>query len=113
MDTKKRKRVVATPKLVYLEWVDAVADLGWEENVKASLHECHTVGYIIDETKDAIVVAATWSKTMSNARMHIPKAWIVKRKAINLETKQRKEQRKTTTAMDSGPVTSELQGTNH
>ena len=41
---------------------DAVADLGWEADVKASLHECHTVGYIIDETKDAICVAATWSR---------------------------------------------------
>ena len=109
MDTKKRKRVVATPKLVYLEWVDAVADLGWEENVKACLHECHTVGYIIDETKDAIVVAATWSKTMSNARMHIPKAWIIKRKVINLETKQRKEQRKATTTMDQGPTSDGVQ----
>ena len=85
MDKTKGKRDVAAPKLVYLEWVDAVADLGWEADVKASLHECHTVGYIIDETKDAICVAATWSKTMSNARMHIPKAWIVKRKVLNFE----------------------------
>ena len=102
MDKTKGKRDVATPKLVYLEWVDAVADLGWEAGCKAELHNCHTVGYIIDETKDAICVAATWSLTMSNARMHIPKAWIKKRKVINLETKQRKEQRKATTTVDQG-----------
>lgn len=94
---------MATPKLVYLEWVDAVADLGWEANCKAELHHCHTVGFIVDETKDAICIAATWSITMSNARMHIPKAWITKRKAINLETKQRKTKRKTASAMDQGP----------
>jgi len=99
---------VATPKLVYLEWVDAVADLGWEANCKAELHHCHTVGYIIDETKDAICVAATWSLTMSNARMHIPKAWITKRKVINLETKQRKKQRKVTTTMDEGQDTADV-----
>ena len=102
MDKTKGKRDVAAPKLVYLEWVDAVADLGWEADVKASLHECHTVGYIIDETKDAICVAATWSKTMSNARMHIPKAWIVKRKVLNFEDKQRKAKRKTASAVDQG-----------
>ena len=103
MDKTKGKRDVATPKLVYLEWVDAVADLGWEANCKAELHHCHTVGFIVDETKDAICIAATWSITMSNARMHIPKALITKRKAINLETKQRKTKRKTASAMDQGP----------
>lgn len=100
-----------TPKLVYVEWVDAVADLGWEADVKASLHACHTVGYIIDETKEALCIAATWSKTMSNARMHIPKAWIVKRKAINLEDKQRKKQRKVTPAMDTRYNSEDLSGT--
>ena len=102
MDKTKGQRVVATPKLVYLEWVDAVADLGWEANCKAELHHCHTVGYIIDETKDAICVAATWSLTMSNARMHIPKAWITKRKVIKLEDKQRKAKGKAAPAVDEG-----------
>ena len=102
MDKTKGKRDVATPKLVYLEWVDAVADLGWEANCKAELHHCHTVGYIIDETKDAICVAATWSLTMSNARMHIPKAWITKRKVLKLEDKQRKAKRKAAPAVDEG-----------
>lgn len=102
MDKTKGKRAVATPKLVYLEWVDAVADLGWESDCKASLHECHTVGYVIDETKDAICVAATWSRTMSNARMHIPKAWIKKRKVLNFEDKQRKAKRKAAPAVDEG-----------
>ena len=109
MDKAKGKRTVATPKLVYLEWVDAVADLGWEADVKVALHPCHTVGYIIDETKEGICVAATWSKTMSNARMHIPKAWIIKRKAITIENKQRKTERKTTPAMDQRPYTEDLQ----
>ena len=99
-----------TPKLVYVEWVDAVADLGWEADVKVSLHECHTVGYVIDETKDAICIAATWSKTMSNARMHIPKAWIVKRKVINLENKQRKKQGKVATTVDTGYNSENLPG---
>lgn len=109
MDKTKGKRDVATPKLVYLEWVDAVADLGWEDNVKASLHDCHTVGFIIDETKDAVCVAATWSRTMSNARMHIPKAWIKKRKVLSIENKQRKTERKAAPAVDQRPYTEDLQ----
>lgn len=110
MDKTKGKRAVATPKLVYLEWVDAVADLGWEDNVKATLHECQTVGYIIDETKDAICVASTWSKTMNNARMHIPKAWIKKRKVLTIESKQRKTERKVTPAVGQGQDTWPLPG---
>ena len=96
---------MAAPAIIYVEWVDAVADLGWEDGIKATLHECHTVGYLIDETKDALCIASTWSKTMTNARMHIPKAWIKKRKTLSIENKQRKTKRKTAPAVDQGHPT--------
>jgi hypothetical protein len=94
---------VAAPKLVWVEWVDAVADIGWEETVKASIHPATTVGFLIDETKDAICLASTWSINMTNNRMHIPKIWIKKRKVISIETKQRKAERKATAAVDKRP----------
>jgi len=63
---------------IYLEWVDAVADSGWEETKKPELHDCYTLGFIVAEDDRAICVASVISKKESNAKMHIPKAWISK-----------------------------------
>lgn len=109
MDTKKRKRTVATPSILYVEWVDAVADNGWEENVKAEIHPCTTVGFLIDETDDALCLAATWSYNQTNNRMHIPKIWIKKRKVIRIENQQRKAKGKAPPAVDPRPYTEDLQ----
>ena len=87
MDTKKRKPNVATTTVTYLHWVDAVADVEWESDVKADVHDCYTVGFIVDENADAICIASTVSDKDSNARMHIPKAWIKERKEVKFETK--------------------------
>ena len=92
MDKTKQRPNLESSRVVYVEWVDAVADLGWEQNSKASLHMCYTVGYLIDETKDALLIASTVSQFDSNARMHIPKAWIRNRR--NITTKQNKVRRK-------------------
>ena len=87
MDTKKRKPNVATTTVTYLHWVDAVADVEWESDVKADVHDCYTIGFIVDENADAICIASTISDKDSNARMHIPKAWIKERKEVKFETK--------------------------
>jgi hypothetical protein len=54
---------------------------------------------LISETKDALCIASTVSKDNSNARIHIPKAWIKKRKAIKFETTVSKSKRKKATAV--------------
>lgn len=90
MDTKKTKRNVESTSITYVHWVDAVADCEWQQDVKADVHDCFTVGFIVDETADAICIASTISDKDSNARMHIPKSWIKERKVIKFETKQRK-----------------------
>ena len=103
MDTKtKQANLDTTCSVVYVEWVDAVADVEWEENVKAEIHPCKSIGWVISETEDALCIACTVSMTSSNARMHIPKAWIKKRKVIKIENKQRKVKRKTPAAVDKG-----------
>lgn len=68
--------------IVVLEWVDAQSDAGWQEDVKAHLSECITVGFVVDENKHAICIASTYSDPHSNGRMHIPKKWIKSRKTI-------------------------------
>lgn len=106
MDTKKRKTDLVTAPIVFLQWVDAVADVEWQENVKAEVHLCHTIGWIIDETEDAICVANTVSMESSNARMHIPKQWIKSKKEINIETKFSQSEGKNIPAVGKRPVNS-------
>ena len=92
-----------TKPIVYVEWVDAVADNGWASGSKAEVHECKTVGFLIDETDHAVCIASTVSMTDTNARMHIPKAWIKNRRKISIEAKQRKSKRKNLPAVGTGP----------
>ena len=77
--------MATTPKIIQVSWIDAVADVGWESKTKAEIHHCITVGYLVDETLDALCLASTWSVDQTNARMHIPKAWIKNRKVLARE----------------------------
>ena len=112
MVAKNTKRDLESSPIVYVEWVDAVSDGGWEDNVKVDIHAVCTVGFLIAETKDGICLASTVSGDNSNARMHIPKSWITKRKVINRENKQRKAKGKAATAVDSKAVTGEVSTVN-
>lgn len=90
--------MATTPKIIQVSWIDAVADVGWESKTKAEIHHCITVGYLIDETDEALCLASTWSIDQTNARMHIPKAWIKNRKVLSHETAQvQKMQTRTST----------------
>ena len=92
-----------TKPLIYIEWVDAVADNGWASGSKAEVHDCKTVGFLIDETDQAICIASTVSMSDTNARMHIHKAWIKNRRRLSIETKQRKSKGKNLPAVGKGP----------
>lgn len=103
--TKRSKSSLATAPVIYVEWVDAVSDGGWEDEVKVDIHPVRTIGYLVSETKDGICLASTVSGEMSNARMHIPKSWIVKRKVIKLETTVSKSKRKKPAEVGKGQDT--------
>jgi hypothetical protein len=90
VDTKAAQPIVDTSRLIVIKWVDAVSDGGWEEHEKPDIHEVVTAGYVVSETKDAVCIASTVSGTFTNARMHIPKAWIKSRKVIKVESKYTK-----------------------
>lgn len=78
--------MATSPRIIQVSWIDAVADVGWEAKTKAEIHHCTTVGYLVDETDEALCLASTWSIDQTNARMHIPKAWIKNRKVLVNET---------------------------
>ena len=105
VDKKGKKPSLATAKLVYIEWVDAVSDGGWEDDIKVDIHPVRTVGFLVSESKDGICLASTVSGEMTNARMHIPKAWITKRKVIKLETTVSKSKRKKPAEVGKGQDT--------
>ena len=109
MDTKKLRPDLVTCPLQYIQWVDAVADVEWQEDVKAEVHVCHSIGWVIDETDDALCIANTVSMDNSNARMHLPKQWIKVRKDVILETEQRQIQRKTPAKVGKRSNTSQVQ----
>lgn len=108
MDKKGVWTNLATAKVVYVEWVDAVGDAGWGVAVEPELHPCQTIGYLVGETKKAVLIASTISKDSTTCRMHIPKAWITNRRTINIETKQRQGKRQKSTAVGKGSTNSEV-----
>lgn len=77
-------------QIVVVEWYDAAVEGDWKPDAKCDIHKCTTAGFVVDESNTAICIASTLSGNQSNARISIPKAWIVKRKAINL-TQPKKE----------------------
>lgn len=84
------------PKLVYLEWADAVGNAQWfhrgEAIQWAATSEWHIreVGWIIHEDDESITFASSWKVADDYTgeqfgQLHkIPKTWIRNRKAIKL-----------------------------
>ena len=111
MDSKRRGTSMATAKIVQVEWIDAVADSGWEDKVKAQIDKCITVGFLIDETDEAICIASTVSIDHNNARMHIPKAWIKNRKVLGDENPVSESKGTQPAKMVSGRTTKKVSAT--
>ena len=100
-----------TPVIIQVRWIDAVADSGWEEKTKAEIHHCFTVGFLVDETEEALCIASTWSHNQTNARIHIPKAWIKDRKVITNENTVSKSQGKKPAKVGSKRATKKVSAT--
>jgi hypothetical protein len=76
---------IETNRIIIVQWVDAQADASWEEDTKAHLADCVTVGFVISETKEALCVASTISEPHNNCRIHIPKRWIKSRRELYIQ----------------------------
>lgn len=63
--------------LVEVKWLDAQAECGWEDHDKEyEIPPCTTVGFLIVETQEALVIASTYHDNQTNARMVIPSVWV-------------------------------------
>lgn len=110
MDKKTTKPTLATPKLILIEWLDALAQGEWHEAKKEDLI-CKTIGFVVYEDEEQIELAGTITHGMCNNSITLPKRMILKRKEIKLENSVRKKQRKTTTAVGERPATEVTSGT--
>jgi|SanBayMetagenome_1026888.scaffolds.fasta_scaffold59665_2 hypothetical protein len=70
----------------YVEWDDAVADIGWERrsDVALAVQKCASIGRVVREDDQTVVIAGTWGLDSTadedtNCRIAIPKGWISRR----------------------------------
>ncbi len=70
---------------IYLEWKDASTNSGWHSNGDCKLMDCFTLGFLMWEDDEMIVVCATRSDEDGMISSNtIPKRWIIKRKWVKL-----------------------------
>ena len=70
-----------------VEWADAVADVGWSDaRDELKVARIVSVGKVVQETKDQLVVAGTFGAhdSETNCRIAIPKDWVQRRRKIKL-----------------------------
>ena len=72
--------------LELIEWYDAVATSGWLEEVTdyEKTHPIVSLGWVIHEDDNCVILAATVSGESHNQRMSIPKGFITTRRTIQL-----------------------------
>ena len=101
-----------TAKLVYVEWLDALAQGEWHESKREDLR-CKTVGFIVYEDDEQIELAGTITDGMCNNSITIPKKMLTKRKEIKLETTKRKSKGKKVTTVGEGSDTPKIPYAQH
>lgn len=104
--------MAASRKLVYVHWVDACSEDAWVNvnNVKPYVLNTYTIGYLVAENQEAMSIASTINDANDVCCIiHIPKKWIKSKGTLNIETKQRKGQRKDLPAMGEGSDNIEVQ----
>ncbi len=83
------QKLTKMPEVEKIVWHDAVAHVGWasaEQNYSPAV--CTSVGLVVNETKTSLTVCGTWggdhNNLETNARITIPKDWIMSRKKVKL-----------------------------
>ena len=69
-----------SPKLVLIEWVDAYHVDAWQfgANPKADFDPCWSLGFLMDENKQGVVLAQTWFDGDCANLIGIPRGMIKK-----------------------------------
>jgi hypothetical protein len=76
MKTKKPKQPTGL-QLVYVEWLDSSSYYGWQKRDKISLSVIKTVGWLIEETKQGILLSMSYTSNDNWAdQLSIPRSVI-------------------------------------
>lgn len=83
---RKRQKPKDLLRVVYIEWVDATATVGWDkfDRKDATVDDVRSIGFLVKETNDFVSLAAAVSGPECNALINIPKKWIKKRRNISI-----------------------------
>lgn len=76
-----------TPKIVWIEWLDSCMNHGWREensiNLESGRLRCESIGFLVSETDDLVVVSASWDSVESFADpITIPRCSITKMQEV-------------------------------
>lgn len=82
-------------KPVHIQWIDAHTSMGsavWltrdeilELHSTAKNATMHTVGFVVEENADGIILAQSWCETddmFGGGSFFIPKAWVIEKKNV-------------------------------
>ena len=69
-----------SPKLVLIQWIDAYHLDGWQfgEVPMANFDPCWSVGFLMDDVKEGVLIAQTWFEGDCANLIGIPKRMIKK-----------------------------------
>lgn len=80
-------------RVEFIQWYDASSDHGWQETKDVTPHKAltYSVGFVVKETKQAIVLANTWDQESEtcNCIMTIP-IGMIKRRRVMWQNKTKK-----------------------
>lgn len=77
-------------KILMITWIDSCSSNGWQQpaEAKARISECQSVGFLVEETKDAIALALSRTTQEGFAPyadiVSIPKVAIKRKRVIRL-----------------------------
>ena len=76
-------------EILYIEWEDSTSGQGWEyknEITKPKNLKCKSVGFLVKETKNTLMLATSENKYQFGAIWTIPKGCIKERKILAKNT---------------------------
>lgn len=72
-------------KVIHVEWIDSYAEIGWEPaNLNEHQHVTHSVGILMNEGENYLVVANSYDPTTDewNGRISIPNVSILETRTL-------------------------------
>jgi hypothetical protein len=83
------------PTPVYVEWVDAAHFFGWADvvDVENTPNLCHTLGWLIGENEDSVMIAQTWDepwRQIAAQYLVIPRQNIRSIRPVSISKRRRK-----------------------